>query len=93
VFLSVDTALMHLAAAVKTPAQIVIETMTFNPTMEPYRRPYVLIRNPNLQGRNLEYYRYDGRGIRGRAAELLACMRAITVEDVLRQVRTAIGAG
>jgi len=93
VFLSVDTALMHLAAAVKTPAQIVIETMTFNPTMEPYRRPYVLIRNPNLQGRNLEYYRYDGRGIRGSADELLACMRAVSVEEVLRQVRKAIGAG
>ena len=53
----------------------------------------MLFRSPNLQGRNLEYYRYDGRGIRGSADELLACMRAITVEDVLRQVRTAIGAG
>jgi len=67
--------------------------MTFNPTIEPYRRPYVLIRNPKLQGRNLEYYRYDGRGIRGSADELIACMSAITVEDVLGQVRKAIGAG
>ncbi|HMJ67057.1 MAG TPA: glycosyltransferase family 9 protein, partial [Candidatus Binatia bacterium] len=35
-FLSVDTALMHIAAAMKVPHQIVIETPTFNKTIEPH---------------------------------------------------------
>lgn len=82
-FLSVDTALMHLAAAVKVPHQIVIETPTFNKTVEPYGRPFVMVPNPMVAGRNLEYYRYDGRGIRGTAEHLAACMRSVTVDAVL----------
>ena len=35
-FLSVDTALMHIAAAVKVPNQIVIEAPTLNVTNWPY---------------------------------------------------------
>ena len=35
VFLSVDTSLMHLAAAAKVPRQIVIETPTWNKPIEP----------------------------------------------------------
>ena len=38
-FLSVDTALMHIAAAVKVPNQIVIEAPTLNATNWPYGNP------------------------------------------------------
>jgi ADP-heptose:LPS heptosyltransferase len=81
-FLSVDTALMHLAAAMKTPGQIVIEAPTFNKTNEPYRNPFTLVPNPAVNGRNLEYYRYDGGGIRGTRDELIRCMESVTVESV-----------
>jgi heptosyltransferase II len=81
-FLSVDTALMHLAAAMKVPKQVVIETPTWNKPIEPYGQPFTLVRNPAVAGRNLDYYRYDGRGIRGSPAELLRCMTSVTVESV-----------
>ena len=81
-FLSVDTALMHVAAAVQVPRQIVIEAPTFNRTNEPYGNPYVLVRNPAVGGRNLQYYRYDGRGIQGAREELIRCMESISVEGV-----------
>ena len=45
-FLSVDTALMHLAAAVQAPGQIVIEAPTLNKTNEPYGNPFTLVTNP-----------------------------------------------
>ncbi|MBI1842864.1 MAG: glycosyltransferase family 9 protein [Verrucomicrobia bacterium] len=83
-FLSIDSALMHLAAAVRVPHQFVIETATFNKTIEPYDRPYVLIPNPALQGRNLDYYRYDGEGIRGTPEALEALMRAVSSEKVFQ---------
>jgi ADP-heptose:LPS heptosyltransferase len=81
-FLSVDTALMHVAAAVQAPRQIVIEAPTFNKTNEPYGNPYSLIRNPALAGRNLEYYRYDGEGIKGSREELIRLMASVSVESV-----------
>ncbi|HTD85861.1 MAG TPA: glycosyltransferase family 9 protein [Candidatus Binatia bacterium] len=81
-FLSVDSALMHLAAAGKVPQQFVIESPAFNKTGEPYRQKYTLIRNPVVNGRNLDYYRYDGKGIKGTDEELLRCMRSITVDMV-----------
>ncbi|MBN2507695.1 MAG: glycosyltransferase family 9 protein [Verrucomicrobia bacterium] len=81
-FLSVDNALMHCAAAVQVPRHVLIESPTFGPTLEPYRRPYTLVPNPAVHGRNLEFYRYDGRGIRGSRRELLRCMRAVTPEAV-----------
>src|SRR6266566_4141796 len=89
-FLSVDTALMHLAAAVKVRRQIVIEAPTFNKTNEPYGNPYVLIRNPSVAGQNLEYYRYDGRGIQGTREELLECMASVTVEAVFSGLAEAL---
>lgn len=85
-FLSIDSALMHLAAAVRVPHQFVIETATFNKTIEPYDRPYVLIPNPAVKGRNLDYYRYDGEGIRGTTEELEALMRAVTPEKVFQSM-------
>ncbi|MGD0259805.1 MAG: glycosyltransferase family 9 protein [Verrucomicrobiota bacterium] len=85
-FLSVDTALMHLAAAMKVPNLVVIETPTWNKPIEPYSHPFTLIPNPAVAGRNLDYYRYDGRGIRGSPAELLRCMTSVTVSSVCQTI-------
>jgi ADP-heptose:LPS heptosyltransferase len=89
-FISVDTSLMHLAAAANVPNQFVIETPTFNKTVEPYGRPFTLIRNPMVAGRNLEYYRYDGKGIRGGPEHLAACMRSVTVTAVFEAIEPAL---
>ena len=89
-FLSVDTALMHVAAAMKVPGQIVIETPTVNPTIVPYGNPFTLVPNPAVAGRNLEYYRYDGRGIQGSAEELTRCMASVTVDQVHAAVESAL---
>lgn len=85
-FLSVDTALMHLAAAMKVSNQLVIEAPTLNSTNVPYRNSFTMIENPSVHGRNLDYYRYDGRGIQGTRESLLQCMKAITPEMVSREI-------
>jgi len=90
-FISVDNALMHFAAAMKVPKQILIESPTFGATLEPYRRPYFLVQNPAVHGRNLEFYRYDGQGIRGSQEELVKCMMAVTADDVYRTLLHALG--
>jgi ADP-heptose:LPS heptosyltransferase len=89
-FLSVDTALMHVAAAMKVRGQVVIETPTWNKPVEPYANPFTLVKNPAVAGRNLEFYRYDGRGIRGGAEELRRCMESVTVESVFEVVSRLI---
>jgi ADP-heptose:LPS heptosyltransferase len=89
-FLSVDTALMHIAAAVKTPHQIVIEAPTFNKTNEPYGNPFTLVRNPAIAGRNLEYYRYDGQGIHGTREELTRLMESVSPEAVYEALSRAL---
>ncbi len=89
-FLSVDTALMHLAAAMKVPKQIVIEAPTLNTTNLPYGNPFTLVKNPVVAGRNLDYYRYDGGDIKGTREELLACMASITVEKVFDTINKLI---
>lgn len=89
-FLSVDTALMHLAAAVKVPNQIVIEAPTLNATNLPYGNPFTLIKNPVVAGRNLDYYRYDGGDIKGTRDELIACMASIKIEEVFETVTKLI---
>ena len=89
-FLSVDTALMHLAAAMKVPNQIVIEAPTLNPTNVPYGNPFTVVANPVVHGRNLDYYRYDGGPIRGTDAELIAAMTSVKVESVLAAVSKAV---
>ena len=89
-FLSVDTALMHLAAAMKVPKLMVIETPTWNKPIEPYGHPFTLIPNPAVAGRNLDYYRYDGRGIRGSPAEILRCMTSVTVASVCQTLHRLI---
>ncbi len=92
-FLSVDTVLMHLAAAVRVPHQVVIETPTFNRTVEPLGQRFTLVPNPLVAGRNLSYYRYDGGGIRGSQEHLEACMRSVTVEAVVRALETGLEKG
>ena len=82
-FLSVDTALMHVAAAMKVPAQMVIETPTWNKPIEPYGNAFTLIKNPAVGGRGLDFYRYDGGDIKGTREELLACMASVTVAEVM----------
>jgi hypothetical protein len=83
----VDTALMHLAAAMKVPGQIVIETPTWNTPIEPYGQPFLLVPNPTVGGKNLQYYRYDGRGIRGSHQELRQCMASVTVDHVFAAIQ------
>lgn len=90
IFLSVDNAMMHFAAAMKVPKQILIESMAFGPTLEPYGRPYRLVENPAVHGRNLEYYRYDGKSIRGTESELRKIMEAVSVEAVYSHIAAAI---
>ena len=89
-FLSVDTALMHVAAAMKTPNQIVIEAMTLNVTNLPYGNDYTLVKNPAIGGRHLEYYRYDGGDIKGTREELLRIMSSVKIEDVFDAVTKAL---
>lgn len=89
-FLSVDTVHMHLAAAVKTPRQLVIEAPTLNKTNEPFGNPFTLVKNPAVAGKNLEYYRYDGRGIRGSREELIRCMESVTVASVHAALEAAL---
>jgi hypothetical protein len=74
--------LMHLAATVGVPKQIVIEAPTLNPTNLPPRTDAVVIRNPAVAGRNLDYYRYDGGPIRGTDAEITTLMESVTVDAV-----------
>jgi len=81
-FLSVDTALMHLAAAMNVRGQVAIETPSWNKPIEPYGNPFVLVKNPAVAGRNLEFYRYDGRGIQGSGEEIRRCMESVTVGNV-----------
>jgi len=89
-FLSVDTALMHLAAAMKVPRQIVIETPTWNEPIAPYNQAFTLVKNPAVAGRNLEFYRYDGRGIRGTPRQIQECMASVTVEEVYRALERSL---
>ena len=90
VFLSVDNVMMHFAAAMKVPKQVLIEAMAFGPTLEPYGRPYRLVKNPAVHGRNLDYYRYDGKEIRGSEAELRQIMEAVKVDDVFAAITEAL---
>ncbi len=85
-FLSVDSSLMHVAAAMGVPNQIVIETPTWNKPIEPYGNPFTLIKNTAVAGRNLDFYRYDGGNIKGTNEELLRIMASVKVEDVLATV-------
>lgn len=90
-FLSVDTVLMHLAAAMKVPRQFVIEAPTLNATNLPYGNKFTLIRNPAIAGRHLDFYRYDGEGIKGSREELMQCMASVNPDDVWRVLSESLG--
>ena len=89
-FLSVDTALMHIAAALKAPNQIVIEAPTLNVTNWPYGNDFTLVKNPVVNGRNLDYYRYDGGDIKGTRTQLIAAMESVKIADVFATVTKLI---
>ena len=89
-FLSVDTALMHIAAALKLSNQIVIEAPTLNVTNQPYGNPFTLVKNPVVNGRNLDYYRYDGADIKGTRDEFIAAMESIKIAAVFAAVTKLI---
>ncbi len=89
-FLSVDTALMHIAAALKVSNQIVIEAPTLNVTNWPYGNPFTLVPNPVVNGRGLDFYRYDGGDIKGTRDELVACMESVKITDVFATVTRLI---
>jgi heptosyltransferase-2 len=89
-FLSVDTALMHIAAAIKVPNQVVIEAPTLNVTNWPYGNPFTLVKNPVVNGRNLDYYRYDGGDIKGTREELMAAMESVKITEVFTAVSRLI---
>lgn len=91
-FLSVDTLLMHIAAALKVPNQIAIEAPTLNVTNWPYGNEFTLVKNPHVNGRNLEYYRYDGGDIKGTREELLKAMESVTVDAVFAAVQQRLPA-
>jgi hypothetical protein len=74
----------------KVPKQIVIEAPTLNATNFPYGNAFTLVKNPAVNGRGLDYYRYDGGGIKGTREELLACMASVKTEDVFGIVNNLI---
>ena len=89
-FLSVDTALMHVAAAIRTPNQMVIEAPTLNVTNWPYGNHTIIIPNPMVNGRGLDFYRYDGGDIKGSREELIRVMESVTVPVVFATVTKLI---
>ena len=91
-FLSVDTAFMHIAAAVGVPHQVVIETPTLNPPVVPLRPDWTCVPNPAVGGRHLDFSRYDGRPIAGTDDDIVRVMRAVAVEPVLEAVSAGLKA-
>jgi len=83
IFISVDTVLMHIAASMNVPYQIIIKTPTYNKTVEPYRKKFFLVGGelPKKIG-----YKYNGRGIYGRKKDILNYMKNITPENVYKVV-------
>jgi len=85
-FVSVDTAFMHLAAAVGVPRQFVVETPTLNVPVEPLRSDWIRIPNPAVGGRPLDFYRYDGRSIAGTPDQIRRMMESVTADAVLAEL-------
>ncbi|HUC84247.1 MAG TPA: hypothetical protein VL970_03565, partial [Candidatus Acidoferrales bacterium] len=74
----------------KAPNQIVIEAPTLNVTNWPYGTQFTLVKNPVVNGRGLDYYRYDGGDIKGTREELIAAMESIKIADVFAAVTQLI---
>ncbi len=86
-FICVDTALMHIASAVKVKNLIIIDTPTFNKTVYPYRKNFILIKNPAIIKDKLEYYKYDGKPIKANDEEVMRIMKSISVEKVYSVIK------
>lgn len=86
-FLSIDNSMMHIAAAMNVKNQILIETPTFNKTVEPYKRKFILIKNLLVHGKNLRYYRYNGKGIKGTTKEIKNIMGSVKPEQVYKKIK------
>lgn len=89
-FLSVDTALMHIASAMKIKKQLVLETPTFNKTVYPYNQNFINIRNSRIVKDKLKYYKYDGRPIKATKEEIIRIMEGISVEEVYNKIKKVI---
>ncbi|HTY44328.1 MAG TPA: glycosyltransferase family 9 protein [Patescibacteria group bacterium] len=87
VFVSVDTSSMHLATAAKTKKQIIIETPTLNDTVIPPRSDLIIIKNPGIVKNKLDYYSYDGKGIKASKEEMESMMKTVTPEMVFDAVK------
>lgn len=87
VFLSVDTVMMHLATAVKVPIQVVIQSPTYNLTVRPYRKDFILIGNAPPKD---IYYLYDGKGIHGKKEDILNYMKNINPEQIYKIINKYI---
>ena len=90
VFLSVDTALMHIASAAGVKNQIAIETPTFNKTVYPYGGNFKLVKNKGIEKDLLEYYKYDGKPIKASGEELRKIMKSVKVEEVFNEIKKNI---
>ena len=86
-FICVDTVLMHIASAVNVKNLIIIDTPTFNKTVYPYRKKFVLIKNPAIIKDKLEYYKYDGKPIKANDEEVMRIMKSISVEKVYSVIK------
>ncbi len=87
IFLSVDTALMHIASAMEVSNQLVIETPTFNETVYPYNKPFITVKNPAILKNKLEYYKYDGKPIKMSKEEIRKIMEGVSVENVFEEIK------
>jgi hypothetical protein len=65
---------------------MVIEAPTLNKTNLPFGNTYTLIDNPAIKGRHLDYYRFDGKDIKGTHEELVELMNAVSVTKVFQVV-------
>jgi len=74
----------------KVSRQVIIEAPTLNKTNLPWQTRFRLVRNPMVNGRNLEYYRYDGGPIKGSREHLLACMASVKVAEVYEALKEAV---
>jgi ADP-heptose:LPS heptosyltransferase len=86
-FLSVDTALMHIASSVGVKNHIAIETPTFNRTVYPYNSKFLLIKNPGIKKGLLDYYRYDGKPIKAEEDEIKEIMKCVSTEAVFEEIK------
>ena len=56
----------------------------------PKQNQFTLVKNPVVNGKNLDYYRYDGGDIKGTREELIAMMESVKVADVYAAITKLI---